>query len=110
MGAKFQTPEMVENAVEDALRAVRKRGFRIDDDALEELKELTDQGYRELATSRVLDLPGAEKTHAVSRAKANLEEFLSVWARVDPSAENKVLTLSGFRTAQSEYCPVFPFT
>jgi hypothetical protein len=110
MGAKFQTPEMVENAVEDALRAVRKRGFRLEENALEELKELVDSGYRELASSRVLDLPGEEKTRAVSRAKSNLEEFLSVWIRVDPSAEDKLLTLSGFHTAQSEYCPVFPFT
>jgi hypothetical protein len=110
MGAKYQTPEMVENAVEDALRSVKKRGLRIEDDALDELKELVDQGYRELANSRVLDLQGAEKSRAIDRAKASLDEFLAVWARVDPLAEDKVLSLLGFRTAQSEYCPVYPFT
>ena len=110
MGAIFDTPALVHDAANDALTLIRKRGFRIEPGAEEELKELVMQGFRELATSRVLDSPGPEQTRAVNRAKASLGQFLDAWMRIESSGGERVLTTAGLRSAQSELCPMFPFT
>jgi hypothetical protein len=110
MGAIYDTPAIVHDAFDDALTLIRKQGFRIERDAEEELKELVDQGFRELAATRVLDLPGAEQTRAIARAKESLETFLQAWMRTDASGGEKVLTRAGLHSAQSELCPMFPFT
>jgi hypothetical protein len=72
MGAIYDTPAIVHDAFNDALALIRKRGFRIDRDAEEELKELVDQGFRELAATRVLDLAGPEQSRAITRSKDSL--------------------------------------
>lgn len=110
MGAIVATPAMVHDAVNDALTKIRNRGYRIESDAEDELRELVDQGFRALATSRVLDVPGPEQTRAVNRAKANLDQFLDAWMRADSAGEEKVLTTAGLHSAQSELCPMFPLT
>jgi hypothetical protein len=110
MGAIYDTPAMVHDAVNDALKLIRKRGFRIEPSAEEELKELVNAGFRELAATRVLDLPGPEQTRALNRARASLNEFLDAWMRTDSRGGEKVLTTTGLHSAQSELCPMFPFT
>ncbi|MDB4910009.1 MAG: hypothetical protein JWO39_832 [Gemmatimonadetes bacterium] len=109
MGAIYDTPAIVHDAVDDALRLIRKRGFRIEASAEEELKELVNQGFRELAATRVLDLPGPEQTRALNRARVSLNEFLDAWMRAESRGEEKVLTTAGLHSAQSELCPIFPF-
>jgi hypothetical protein len=108
MGTTVDTPAMVHDAVNDVLTLVKKRGFRIEQSAEEELRDLVMQGFRELATSRVLDSPGPEQTRAVNRAKANLNEFMEAWMRADSRGGGKVLTTAGLHSAQSELCPMFP--
>lgn len=110
MGAIYDTPAMVHDAVNDALKLIKKRGFRIEPSAEGELKELVNAGFRELTTSRVLDLPGPERTRALNRAKSSLDELLDAWMRAESAGEDKVLTTAGLHSAQSELCPVFPFT
>jgi hypothetical protein len=110
MGAIYDTPAMVHDAANDALQLIKKRGFRIEPNAEQELRELVDQGFRELAATRVLDLPGPEKTRALSRARASLNEFLDEWMRAESGGEEKLLTTAGLHSAQSELCPMFPFS
>jgi len=110
MGTMVETTAMEQDAVNDALKLIKKRGFQIEPSAEAELKDLVNQGFRELATSRVLDLPGAEQSRAVNRAKASLNQFLDAWMRADSSGGEKLLTTAGLHSAQSELCPMFPFT
>jgi hypothetical protein len=110
MGTMVDTPAMERDAVNDALTLIKKRGFRIESSAEEELKDLVNQGFRELTTSRVLDVRGPEQTRAVNRAKASLNQFLDAWMRADSSGGERVLTTAGLHSAQSELCPMFPFT
>jgi hypothetical protein len=110
MGTTVDTPAMVHDAVNDALKLIKKRGFRIESDAEEELKDLVMQGFRALAATRVLDLPGPEQTRAVNRAKGSLNEFIDAWMRADSRGGEKVLTTQGLHSAQSELCPMFPLT
>jgi hypothetical protein len=109
MGTVVDTPAMVHDAVSDVLKLIRKRGFRIEPNAEEELKDLVMQGFRELAATRVLDLPGPEQTRAINRAKESLDEFMNAWMRADSRGGEKVLTTEGLHSAQSELCPIFPF-
>ena len=109
MGTTVDTPAMEQEAVHDALTLIKKRGFRIESSAEEELRDLVNQGFRALSTSRVLDLPGPERTRAVNRANASLNQFLDAWMRADSRAGEKVLTTEGLHSAQSELCPIFPF-
>ncbi len=109
MGTIVQTPQMVDDAVNDVLKLIKKRGFRIEPSAEDELKDLVLQGFRELTTSRVLDSPGAEQTRAVNRAKTSLNQFMEAWMRADSGGGEKVLTTEGLHSAQSELCPIFPF-
>ena len=109
MGTIYDTPAMVHDAINDALALIRKRGFRIEADAEEELRDLVNLGFRELAATRVLDLPGPEQSRALNRAKGSLNQFLDAWMRAESGGGENVLTSAGLHSAQSELCPIFPF-
>lgn len=109
MDVRVQSPPIVEEAVEDVLRMIDRRGFRVDPDARDALADIVDYGYRQLAESRVLDLPGAERDEALGRARSSLDRFVTRWMAIEASRGYAALTVSGFRATEADVCPVFPF-
>ncbi|MBK5188585.1 MAG: hypothetical protein JJD97_10070 [Gemmatimonadaceae bacterium] len=109
MGTAYQTPAMAQEAIDDVLRTLKTSGFEIDPSAKDALTELVTDGFRELSTSRVLDLAGPERTRALSRARTSLDDFVVHWMKIEKANDSTTLTTFGLRTAQDEVCPVYPF-
>jgi hypothetical protein len=103
-----------ERVVDDAMRDVKRRvvdsGLVISPDALPELSDLVDAGFRELVAQRLLDRQDARAADAIARARKNLFVFVDQWAELERARGSQELTLGGFTRARASLCPVWPFS